>query len=148
VRVTSIFGAAARVWIPLVITVVVIATGFAVSRLHRMSDASTISSTSRRSVDEIVPFNPKRVVYEVFGPDGAVADINYLDAGAQPQRAKGVSLPWTYTITTTLPAVIASVVAQGDSNTLGCRILVNGAVKDDDSVAAVHAQTFCLVKSA
>ena len=35
-----------------------------------------------------------------------------------------VALPWTYTITTTIPAVIANVVAQGNSDNIGCRITV------------------------
>ena len=36
--------------------------------------------------DDIKPFNPKHVILEVFGPAGTVADINYLDVDAAPQR--------------------------------------------------------------
>jgi hypothetical protein len=39
-------------------------------------------------------------------------------------------------------------VAQGDSSAIGCRITVNGEVKDENSSEGVNAQTFCLVKSA
>jgi len=59
-----------------------------------------------------------------------------------------VTLPWSLMLVTTLTAVAANVVAQGDSDTIGCRITVNGDVRDERSVDARHAQTFCLVKSA
>ncbi len=38
-------------------------------------------------------------------------------------------------------------VAQGNGNTIGCRITVNGVVKDERTVNAVNAYTFCLDKS-
>ncbi|OBJ16414.1 hypothetical protein A5622_25375 [Mycobacterium sp. 1245801.1] len=96
---------------------------------------------------EIVPFNPKRVVLEVFGAPGATATINYLDVNAQPQQVKDAPLPWSFTITSTEPAVIGNVVAQGNGDTLGCRIIVNGEVKDQRTVHKVDAYTFCLDKS-
>jgi hypothetical protein len=77
-----------------------------------------------------------------------VADINYLDADAQPQRVDAVTLPWSLMLVTTLTAVSANVVAQGNSDSIGCRIKVNGEVRDERSVDAHNAQTFCLVKSA
>ena len=78
---------------------------------------------------------------------GSTATINYQDVHAAPQRVDNVPLPWSYTITTTDPAVIANVVAQGNGNTLGCRITVNGVVKDERTVNEVSAYTFCLDKS-
>jgi hypothetical protein len=33
------------------------------------------------------------VLYEIFGPAGTVADINYLDENAQPQGVDGATLP-------------------------------------------------------
>jgi len=43
---------------------------------------------------------------------------------------------------------VAGLVAQGDTNSIGCRITVNGVVKDEKSVNEMNAYTFCLVKSA
>jgi len=37
---------------------------------------------------------------------------------------------------------------QGDSDQIGCRITVDGTVRDEKSTDGVNAQTFCLVKSA
>jgi hypothetical protein len=77
-----------------------------------------------------------------------VASISYVDVNAQPQRVDNTTLPWSYTITTTQPAVFANVVAQGDSDDIGCRVVVNGEVKDERSANGVNALTYCLVKSA
>ncbi|MCB0946920.1 MAG: hypothetical protein KDB49_18995, partial [Mycobacterium sp.] len=57
-------------------------------------------------------------------------------------------LPWSLTLTTTAPAASANIVAQGDTDTIGCRILVDGVLKDEKTTSGVNAQTFCLVKSA
>ena len=121
--------------------------GFAIYRLHGIFGSHNNTSANSGLSNEIVPFNPKQVVLEVFGAPGAVATINYLDVNAQPQQVKNAPLPWSFTITTTEPAVVANVVAQGNGDTLGCRITVNGVVKDESSVNKVNAYTFCLDKS-
>ncbi len=131
----------------LVAVVVVALASFAVYRLHGAFGSHTKVAHSGGVSDEIVPFSPKQVVYEVFGAPGATATINYQDVHAAPQRVDNAALPWSYTITTTDPAVIANVVAQGNGSTLGCRITVNGVVKDERTVNQLSAYTFCLDKS-
>jgi len=136
-----------RRWVLLVAVAVVAVTGFLVYRLHGIFASHTNTSTGTGVSDNIVPFNPKHVIYEVFGDPGAVATINYQDVHAAPQRADHVALPWKYEIITTDPAVIANLVAQGNGSTLGCRITINGVVKDERIVNEVNAYTFCLDKS-
>lgn len=132
----------------LVVAVVVLAVGgFAVYRLHGIFASQDVVSTPSGSDSDIVPFNPKHVVMEVFGPPGTVATITYLDVNAQPQRADDVPLPWSYDTTTTQPAVFVNVQAQGDSDSIGCRITIDDAVKDERSVNTLNAYTFCLDKS-
>ena len=80
-----------------------------------------------------MPFNPKRVLYEVYGPSGTDGSISYLDENAQPQQADFTTLPWSYLVTTTLPSMFANLVAQADSDTIGCRISVNGEVREQQS---------------
>ena len=138
---------AKRGWIVLVAVLVVAITGFAIDRLHGIFGSHYSTSANSGLSNEIVPFNPKQVVLEVFGAPGAVATINYLDVNAQPQQVKDAPLPWSYTITTTEPAVVGNVVAQGNGDTIGCRITVNGDVKDERTVNKVDAYTFCLDKS-
>src|ERR1700752_5198238 len=136
-----------RVWVPMVMVIVVAVGAFTVSRLHRVFGSDPYVPDAGNA-DAIVQFNPKHVLYEIFGPAGTVADINYLDAEAQPQRVDAATLPWSLMLVTTLTAVSANVVAQGNSDTIGCRITVNGDVRDEHTVDAYNAQTSCLVKSA
>ncbi len=136
-----------RQWILLVTVLVVALAWFAVYRLHGIFGSHNQTSAGGDLSNEIVPFNPKHIVLEVFGAPGTVATINFQDVNAQPQRADHATLPWKYEITTTLTAVIANVVAQGDSNSIGCRITINGDVKVERTVNEVNAYTFCLDKS-
>ena len=132
----------------LIVAVAVVAVaGFAVYRLNGVFGSNHDTSTAEALSDEIVPFNPKHVVLEVFGPPGTVATINYLDINAQPQRAEDVTLPWRYDTTTTQPAVLVNVMAQGNSDSLGCRIIIDDVVKDERQVNTMNAYTYCLDKS-
>jgi MmpS family membrane protein len=143
----SLTGSLKRRWTVVVAIVVVAVAGFAVYRLHGIFASQDVTSTPSAGANEIVPFNPKHVVLEVFGSPGTVATISYLDVNAQPQRADDVTLPWAYDATTTQPAVFVNVSAQGDGNSIGCRIKIDDAVKDERSVNTLNAYTFCLDKS-
>jgi Mycobacterium membrane protein len=134
-------------WMLLVAVIVVALAGFAVYRLHGIFASHDVTSTPSGSDTDIVPFNPKHVVMEVFGPPGAVATITYLDVDAQPQRVDAATLPWAYDTTTTQPAVFVNVSAQGDRDSIGCRIKIDDVVKDERSVNTLNAFTFCLDKS-
>ena len=136
-----------RGWMALVTLLVVVITGLGISRLHGIFGSGDTTTANAGLANEIVPFNPKQVVLEVFGEPGAVATINYLDVDAQPQQVIDAPLPWSHTITTTKPAVLGNVVAQGTGSTLGCRITVNGEVKDERTVDKIDAYTYCLDKS-
>jgi hypothetical protein len=83
----------------------------------------------------------------VYGPAGTSAKIDYFDADANTHEVDA-ALPWSTTISTTLPAVSANILVQGDGDQIGCRITVDGTVRDQKSSDGVNAQTFCLVKSA
>ena len=131
----------------LVAVVVLAVAGFAVYRLNGIFASHDVTSTPSGAENNVVPFNPKHVVLEVFGPPGTVATITYLDVNAQPQRADAVPLPWSYDTTTTQPAVFVNVSAQGDSDSIGCRIKIDDAVKDERTVNTLNAFTYCLDKS-
>ena len=57
-------------------------------------------------------------------------------------------MPWSLKITTDSSAVVSNVVAQGDSDMIGCRIVVDGEVKAERISNRVNAFTYCLVKDA
>ncbi|MCW2660015.1 MAG: hypothetical protein JWP83_1167 [Mycobacterium sp.] len=145
---TPVADAVKKVWIALVIVAVVAVAGFCVMRLRSIFGSHDNRPITSGMADDIKPFNPKHVVYEVFGAPGTMANINYLDINAQPQKVSNVPLPWTLSVITTLPSVSVNVVAQSTSDEIGCRIIVNDVVKDERSVNGVNAQTFCIVKSA
>ena len=92
-------------------------------------------------------FNPKVVTYEVFGT-GATATINYTDLDGLPQRTGDVSLPWSLTLQTTVPSVMPNLLAQGDGQSISCRVTVDDVVKDERTVQGVNPATYCLVKAA
>ena len=138
-----------RVWILVIIIVVVAIAGFCVDRLRGFFGSNNETTRPGSGLaNDTKPFNPKRVKYEIFGAPGAVATINYLDLDAHPQEVKDVPLPWTLTLTTTAPAASANIVAQGNGDSISCRITVNGEVKDENTTSGLNAETFCLVKSA
>ena len=134
-------------WMVLVAVTVIAVAGFAVYRLHGIFASHDVTSTPSGSENDIVPFNPKHVVMEVFGPPGTMATITYLDVNAQPQHADAVALPWAYDTTTTQPAVFVNVAAQGNGNSIGCRIKIDDVVKDERSANTLNAYTYCLDKS-
>ncbi len=144
---TAVVNAVKKGWVLLVILVVILVAGFVVTRLRGIFGYHDNRPITSGGADDIKPFNPKHVVYEVYG-NGATANINYLDIHAQPQRIDNVPLPWTLSVITTLPSVSVNVVAQTEGDHIGCRIIVNDVVKDERAVDGVNAETFCIVKSA
>jgi hypothetical protein len=131
----------------LVVVLVVAVAGLCVYRLLGIFGSHNTTSSAGGFSDETAPFNPRHVVLEVFGPPDTVASMNGLDVNAAPQRVDDVALPWSYAVTTTESAMFANIVAQGDSDSIGCRMIIDGVVKDERSVKTVNAYTFCLDKS-
>jgi hypothetical protein len=139
-------GLVGRAWIPLVLVVVLAVSGLIVVRLHKLFASQDLNANAGAGI-EIVQFNPKIVIYDVFGPAGTTAKIDYFDADANTHEVN-TALPWSTKISTTLPAVSANILVQGDSDQIGCRITVDGVVREEKNGDGVNAQTFCLVKSA
>ncbi|YCU37816.1 MmpS family transport accessory protein [Mycobacteroides abscessus] len=138
-----------QTWIPLLIVVVLMLGGMVVYRVRGFFGSSNeITRPGAGLARDAEPFNPKTVIYQVFGKDGAVATINYLDLQANPQIVRDAPLPWSVELTTTAPSAAVTVVAQGDGDSIGCRVIVNDVIKAENTSHGVDAQTFCLVKSA
>jgi Mycobacterium membrane protein len=134
-----------RAWIPLVLVVVLAVSALMVMRLHKIFGSQNLNAAGANV--KIVQFHPKILVYDVFGAAGSTAVIDYFDADANTHKVN-VALPWSLTISTTLPSVSGNIMAQGDGDQIGCRITVDGTVRNENNSDGVNAQTFCLVKSA
>jgi len=143
----SVFG---RVWMPLLIAAVLVTGATIVHRVGGLFGADNeVSRPGAGLALDAEPFDPKVVTYEVFSEQsGAVATINYLDLDARPQMVRDAVLPWSITLSTTAPAASATVVAQGSADRLGCRVIVDNQIRDENLTLGVSTQTFCLVKSA
>ena len=139
-------GLVGRAWIPLVLVVVLAVSGLIVMRLHKVFGSQNLNANAGAGI-EIVQFNPKIMIYDVYGPAGSTAKIDYFDADANTHEVDA-ALPWSTTISTTLPAVSANILAQSDGDQISCRVTVDGTVRQEKTADGVHAQIFCLVKSA
>lgn len=137
-----------RAWLPLVMALAALAGAVAVINLRGAFGSDEIFHWDGSGSAPIASVNEKRVVYQIFGPDRSTGGVSYLNEETRAVRATFSRLPWSYTITTTSPAVIGNVVAQGDGDRIGCRITVNGEIKDEHVAVGRHAQAFCLVKAA
>jgi hypothetical protein len=135
-----------RVWLPILIVVAIAIGVVSVAHLRSVfgSEGAVVTQVGSDTADK---FNPKVVVYEVFG-SGATAVINYTDLNGLPQRTGEVSLPWSLRLETTVPSVMPNLVAQGDGQSIGCRVTVDDEVKDERTAQGVNAATYCLVKAA
>ena len=135
-----------RVWLPVLIVIAVVIGAATVSQLREAfgADPVLVTPTGNNTAES---FNPKVVTYEVFG-SGSTGVINYLDLDGIPQRVENVALPWSLTLSTTVPAVSANILAQSDGDDVTCRILVDGELEQENTATGVNAQTVCVVKSA
>jgi hypothetical protein len=133
-----------KVWIPLVLIVVFAVSGLVVTRLHKQFASQDLNANAGAGI-EIVQFNPKIMVYDVYG--SGTAQISYFDPDANVHLVT-VPLPWSITLSTTLPTVSGSLMARTDGEQIGCRVTVNGTVREEQSANGIKAQTYCLVKSA
>lgn len=127
---------------PLVAVAVIAVAGFAVYRLNGVFGANHSTATPGALSDEIKKAVqlPSTWSFEVFGPPGTVATINYVDVEAQPQRVDNATLPWSYDTTNRPRGVFVNVMAQGDSHSIGCWITIDDVVKDENGqhVERVH----------
>ena len=139
-----------RAWIPLVVPAVIGVGGFSVLKVRAdvSPEPHPNANAALSGLSGTLVTKAKSVVCEVFGPVGTVADISYFDVNSDPRRVHGARLPWSTTLTAKTPAVAGNVVAQGDSDSIGCRIVVDGQIKSERISNEMNAYTHCLVSGA
>ncbi len=96
----------------------------------------------------VVQINPKNVTYEVFGTLGGGGKVTYANLNSEPIEVTLGSLPWSHSETTMAASATLSLVAQVDGSSVGCRIIVDGAVRDEHSVTHQGAAVACTVTAA
>jgi hypothetical protein len=141
-----VISALKRIWLPALVVVAVAIGAVSVTYLRSVfgSDGAVVTPVGSDTAES---FNPKVVTYEVFG-SGSTAIINYTDLDGLPQRTGEVSLPWSLKLQTTVPSVMPNLLAQGNGQSIGCRVIVDDVVKDERTAQGVNPATYCLVKAA
>lgn len=136
----------ARVWMPLVAVVALGVGGVCMWKVHQFSAPPPVITVNGPAAPEQT--TPKQLTYELFGSVGEGGLLVYLDIDGHPHQIDLTTLPWSHTETTTLTVVSGSISAQVHGGQLGCRMLVNGVVRDEQSDNHGDAHVMCRVKSA
>lgn len=142
------FGFLKRFWVAIIAVVALLVAVAVVGRLRTFFDSDRPLPPDVAVADVIVPINTKQVTYEIVGPAGATGQVSYLDDNGKTHQVDFDGLPWSVTVSTTDPGMLANIVAQGDTNVLGCRILVDGKLVTENQADGHNAQAFCLDKAA
>jgi hypothetical protein len=136
----------ARAWLPLVIVVALALGGLCMWKVHQSSAPGPVLAVNPPQAPE--EFTPKRLTYELFGDIGSGGLLDYIDIDGHPHEVELTDLPWSHTETTTLTVVSGSISAQVHGGQVGCRMLVNDVVRDEQSATRQDADVTCRVKSA
>ena len=131
---------------PLVAVVAVGVGAVGMWKVHQMSAPAPVITVNGPAAPP--EFNLKRLTYELSGSVGQGGMLVYLDIDGHPHQVNLTTLPWSHTETTTLTVVSGSISAQVHGGQLGCRMLVNGVVRDEQSDTHGDAHVRCMVKSA
>ncbi len=131
---------------PLVAVVALTLGAVGMWKVHQFSAPPPVITVNGPAAPE--QSTPKYLTYEVFGSIGGSGMLVYLDIDGHPHQVDLTALPWSHTETTTLTVVSGSVSAQVHGGHVGCRMLVNGVVRDEQSDTHGDAHVMCRVKSA
>jgi len=136
----------ARIWMPLVAVVAVSVGLVCMWKVHQFSEPEpVITVNGPQAPDE---FNIKRITYEVFGSVGEGGKLVYVDINGHPHPVDVTTLPWAHTETTTLTVASGSISVHIHGGQVGCRMLVDGIVRDEQTGSHQDADVECRVKSA
>lgn len=135
-----------RIWMPLVAVIAVGVGLLGMYKVHQFSEPEPVITVNGPQAPE--QFNLKRITYEVFGSAGQGGKLVYVDIDGHPHEVDITSLPWSHTETTTLSVASGSISVHVHGGQVGCRMLVDGVVRDEQSGDHQDADVQCRVKSA
>ena len=137
-----------KLWLPVVMLVVGAVVFYGVNTVRRSSEEISNPPVTPSIPATVVQINPKNVTYEVFGTLGSGGKVTYANLNSEPIEVTLASLPWSHSETTMAASATLSLVAQVEGSSVGCRIIVNGEVRDEHSVAHEGAAVACTVTAA
>ncbi len=136
----------ARAWMPVVAVIALGVAGGSMWKVHEMSAPGPVLTVNPPQAPP--EFTPKTLTYEIFGSVGNGGMLSYVDIDGHPHQVDLTTLPWSHTETTTLTVVSGSISAQVHGGQIGCRMRVNGVIRDEQSDDHPDANVMCRVKSA
>ena len=136
----------ARAWLPLVVVVALGLGALCMYKVQQSSAPGPVLAVNPPQAPE--EFTPKRLTYELFGDVGSGGMLDYIDIDGHPHEVQLAELPWSHTETTTLTVVSGSISAQVHGGQVGCRMLVDDVVRDEQTATRQDADVTCRVKSA
>jgi hypothetical protein len=137
-----------KLWTPAVILVVFVIAGYGVHTVRGMSAKISHPPVTSTIPATVIQINPKNVTYEAFGDLGSGGRVTYADLDSRPIEVALTSLPWSVSKTTMSPSATLSLVMQVDGDQAGCRIRVDGKVRDEHLVSHPSAAVSCMVTAA
>jgi hypothetical protein len=137
-----------KLWLPIVVLGVVGIVGYGVATVRHLSDEITNPTAAVSIPPTVVQINPKDVTYEVFGTLGGSGKVTYADLTSQPIEVTLASLPWSHSESTMASSATLSLVVQVEGDEVGCRIYVDGKIRDEQSVSHQGAAAACTVTAA
>jgi len=136
----------ATTWLPLVIVAALAVGGLGMYKAHQSSAPGPVLAVNPPQAPE--EFTPKRMTYELSGDVGSGGLLSYIDVEGYPHEVDLTELPWSHVETTNLSVVSGSISAQVHGGQIGCRILVDDVVRDEQTATRQDADVTCRVKSA
>ena len=137
-----------KLWRPLVIIAVLAVVAYGVSTVRHNSEAISHPAATSSIPATVVEINPKNVTYEAYGTLGGGGKLVYANLDSQPVEVRLAALPWSVSETTMSPSATLSLVMEVEGDSAGCRILVDGKVRDEHVVSHQSAAVACTVTAA
>jgi len=137
-----------KLWRPIVILAVLAVVAYGVNTVRGNSESISHPATTSSLPATVVQINPKNVTYEAYGTLGGGGKVVYANLDSQPIEVRLTALPWSVSETTMSPSATLSLVMQVDGDSAGCRILVDGQVRDEHVVSHQSAAVACTVTAA
>lgn len=89
----------------------------------------------------------RQISYEASGPEGTSVTVSYLGEDIRSRDLTAV-LPWTQSLKTSAGAFMAALIVQSPTSRIGCRITVDGVVRDEQVSKSEAGTVSCRVQIA
>lgn len=133
-------------WVYLVVLAVLTVAALFILKL-RASDIPDEAAGTVSRLPTLGSLFERTIQYEALGSTGTSATVSYLGDDGHNQNIDTV-LPWHQTLRTVEPSLVTSMVVQSNSSGVGCRITVDGKVRDEQVATASGGIASCKVQVA